>query len=92
MTDRESRERLIELIGAVQSMGVKYTHEETASSMGFRGNAELADHLIASGVVVLKQGVWKDNNNGTFTCSVCGGRASKMSYCGNCGAKLKERE
>ena len=49
MTDRD---RLIELIGAVQSIGVKYTHEETASSMGFRGNAELADYLLANGVIV----------------------------------------
>lgn len=49
MTDRD---RLIELMGAVQSIGVKYTHEETASSMGFRGNAELADYLISNGVIL----------------------------------------
>lgn len=33
-------------------------------------------------------GEWINNNNGTFTCSACGGRASKMKYCGNCGAKM----
>lgn len=38
----------------------------------------------------LKHGHWKDNNNGTFTCSVCGGRASKMAWCGHCGAKMDE--
>ena len=53
MTDRNmQKDRLTELIGAVQSIGVKYTHEETASSMGFRGNAELADYLLANGVIV----------------------------------------
>lgn len=46
------REKLIELIGGVQSYGVKHTYEETASSMGFRENDEVADHLIANGVMV----------------------------------------
>lgn len=36
----------------------------------------------------LKHGYWKGNNNGTFTCSVCGGTASKMAWCGHCGAKM----
>ena len=36
----------------------------------------------------VKHGHWKDNNNGTFTCSECGGRASKMDWCGCCGAKM----
>ena len=39
-------------------------------------------------VVEVKHGYWKDNNNGTFTCSVCGGKASKMNWCGCCGAKM----
>lgn len=46
------RDRLIELVGTVQSIGVKYTHEETASSMGFRENEKLADHLLANGVIL----------------------------------------
>lgn len=40
--------------------------------------------------VEVKQGYWKDNYNGTFTCSVCGGKASKMKYCGNCGAEMND--
>ena len=36
----------------------------------------------------VKHGEWIDNCNGTFTCSLCGGRAPKMHYCGNCGAKM----
>ena len=47
-----TREKLIELIGDVQSFGCKHTYEETASSMGFRENAEVADHLIANGVEI----------------------------------------
>ena len=39
-------------------------------------------------VVKVKHGEWIDNCNGTFTCSLCGARASKMHYCGNCGAKM----
>ena len=50
-----------------------------------------ADDLLANGVILQQQGEWLDNHNGTFTCSVCGGRAPRMKYCGNCGAKVKER-
>lgn len=39
-------------------------------------------------VVEVRHGYWKGDTNGTFTCSVCGGRASKMNYCGRCGAKM----
>lgn len=36
-----------------------------------------------------RSGHWIDNRNGTFTCSVCGGNASKMDYCGRCGADMR---
>ena len=39
-------------------------------------------------VVEVRHGYWKDNRNGTFTCSVCGGNSSKMDWCGRCGAKM----
>ena len=91
MTDRD---RLIELIGAVQSIGVKYTHEETASSMGFRENEELADYLLANGVIVQKQGnlLIDDEEIGLYSCSICYHRMlkAKCNYCPECGAKLKE--
>ena len=38
-----------------------------------------------------KCGYWKNNYNGTFTCSVCGGKSSKMNFCGNCGAKMSNK-
>lgn len=43
-------------------------------------------------VVPVKHGEWIDNHNGTYTCSVCGGKASKMNWCGCCGAKMKGGE
>lgn len=39
-------------------------------------------------VVEVRHGEWKDNRNGTFTCSVCGGQSPKMDWCGRCGAKM----
>lgn len=37
----------------------------------------------------VRHGHWIDiGNNGTFRCSVCEKNASKMKYCGNCGAKM----
>lgn len=39
-------------------------------------------------VVEVRHGYWKDNQNGTFTCSECEGKSSKMDWCGRCGAKM----
>lgn len=36
-----------------------------------------------------RRGYWKDNRNGTFTYSVCGGQSSKMDFCGRCGAYMR---
>ena len=46
------------------------------------------DNMSAADVVELKHGYWKDNHNGTFTCSECNGKSSKMDWCGRCGAKM----
>ena len=87
MTDRE---RLIELIQNAPRKEVVYG--DIKLDKPIQTVQTIADHLLANGVIVRKQGEWQDNHNGTFTCSVCGGKSSKMKYCGNCGAKLKERE
>lgn len=50
--------------------------------------ARAIEHCPAADVVEVRHGCWIDNHNGTFTCSVCGGRASKMAWCGRCGAKM----
>ena len=49
---------------------------------------EAVDDTPAADVVEVRHAIWIDNHNGTFTCSVCGGRASKMAWCGRCGAKM----
>ncbi len=37
-----------------------------------------------------KIGHWINNQNGTFTCDICGCKHSKSNYCHNCGAKMIE--
>ncbi len=39
-------------------------------------------------LVEVRHGYWKDNHNGTFECSVCGGKSPKKKWCGDCGAKM----
>lgn len=46
------------------------------------------DSIPTADVAEVRHGCWQDNRNGTFTCSVCGGKSSKMDYCGRCGAKM----
>lgn len=49
----------------------------------------LAAVLSAAGEETMTMhGSWQDNHNGTYICSVCGCKASKTNYCGNCGAKM----
>ena len=48
----------------------------------------LIEDVPTADVVEVRHGYWKDNRNGTFTCSVCGGNSSKMDWCGRCGAKM----
>lgn len=50
------------------------------------------DSQPTADVAPVKHGEWLDNHNGTYTCSVCGGKASKMIWCGRCGAKMKGGE
>lgn len=87
MTDRE---RLIELLmnGIVNNLGTV-----------FQENVEpIADHLLANGVIVQKQGEWiyKEIFGIEFPeCSVCGtqfedANCEDYPYCPECGAKLKE--
>lgn len=43
-------------------------------------------------VAEVKHGKWIDNYNGTFICSVCGGKSSNMNFCGRCGAKMDGKD
>jgi hypothetical protein len=70
---------------------VVFTVKKGQSSLEIRGANKITDRIKSAptvDVVKVKHGYWKDNNNGTFTCSVCGGKASKMNWCGHCGAKM----
>jgi hypothetical protein len=77
----KDRERLIELIRYVQYLGGL---EE-----------KLADHLIANGVTVQKEGVWIGKPVAGYCdvrCSLCRAvftaNSGKWNYCPNCGAKM----
>lgn len=75
------REKLIELI-------------DSARYWGSNTSAEIADHLIANGVDIRKQGKWirQDETYTRFQCSRClsENHHGYGNYCPNCGAKMKE--
>lgn len=79
MTDKE---RLVELM-------FSYQEEHDSIVVDKLG---LADHLIANGVVVQKQGEWLIGSDGYYPyCSECkeepkGGNMT--TYCPSCGAKM----
>lgn len=59
----------------------------------------IADHLIANGVVVQKQGEWLPYpSDMDMACSVCGMEYPKskmpknVGYCPNCGAKMVKED
>ena len=84
------RERLSELLKNSPHLDVLYHDDATYG--------QAADHLLANGVIVQKEGRWKGAGMGDYYCSLCcetytGGNEYK--YCPNCGAKmdgLAERE
>lgn len=62
---------------------------------------QIADHLLANGVIVQKQGEWVSapikekgyDSKSIPTCTNCGYQSFiTYIYCPECGAKLKERE
>ena len=59
-----------------------------AYNEGVKAVEDAISAMPTADVVEVRHGYWKDNRNGTFTCSVCGGNSSKMDWCGRCGAKM----
>lgn len=88
------RERLIQLITQKQDVGRVYSQ---ATSVVVP-NKELAEHLLANGVVVgdhkQSEGEWKMQTAPITRCSVCGMPRNfetqfGWKYCPECGAKMK---
>ena len=98
------RDRLIELIKQSKNKTPCAENEKWDCS-GIKcddcENMIIADHLLANGVMVQKQGKWvsapikdKGYDSKTIpTCTNCGYQSFiTYTYCPDCGAKLKERE
>lgn len=96
------REKLIKLIEEAYSpvMG-GYADEEKVRWLAgldiYYNWEDVADHLIANGVVIQKQGEWVYIESypwvEMYRCSECGYETDDESltdYCPNCGAKMKE--
>ena len=94
------RDRLIKLIQEAEDDYMVYEMGAQALAIGiFKSREEyIADHLIANGVIVQKQGEWVscgiDNNDmEIIKCSECGRKQFGYSkFCATCGAKMKERD
>lgn len=93
------RDRLIELINRKQDSGWKFVGEgEEYTTDVF--NFELADHLLANGVIVQAKGHWIETQREwdfdpfyyiDYQCSVCGMREQdKSPFCRWCGTQMKE--
>ena len=82
----DDREKLIELLDQAIEAEFPWDH-----------NGPVADHLIANGVVIQKEGEWIYIENYPWVemcrCSVCGYEMDDESlthYCPKCEAKMKE--
>ena len=63
-------------------------HQDPYKQNTILGVVSTIENWKTADVVEVKHGEWRDSRNGTYTCSVCGGKASKMIWCGRCGAKM----
>ena len=97
------RERLIELLSEnfVEYSNVQLIAGNCKISAITLDADKMADHLIANGVVVQKQGKWiavpsSDMVTGkAYECSECKKMrfgSFKPNYCPNCGADMRERK
>jgi hypothetical protein len=55
---------------------------------GLFAASDEVEKMPAADVVEVRHGYWKNNLNGTFTCSECSGKSPKLDWCGRCGAKM----
>ena len=81
---KTDKERLVELM-------FSYQEEHDSIVVDKLG---LADHLIANGVVVRKQGHFVTDEFGDSSCSICGEKYLNITqaFCPNCSALLVEED
>ncbi len=94
----EMRDRLIELLQNFADG----THSSNGHFVDNTQVDDVADHLLANGVIVQKQGEWKVHQNDGYwhyDCPFCDdGYATKgedetpPNYCQNCGAKMDGKD
>lgn len=66
-------------------------------AQGARAMAIVVEHMPPADVVPVVHACWKDNNNGTVSCSRCSTwfqkeRVPYLHFCGYCGAKMDGEE
>ena len=71
---------------------------ENISEILFNNGYNSWGNTIRKAIILLKDrnGTWKDNGNGTISCSECGTwfpkeREPYLCFCGWCGAKMESR-
>lgn len=74
------REKLVELLNRVQDNGQKTTHEAHSVTVCVKRNEDIADHLIANGVMFQRYAHWKDVMKFGSFC---------YAYCSNCCTEHK---
>ena len=89
----DMRDRLAELIDQKQEYGI--ATESKPEEWLTCENSDLADHLIANGVQIVRHGKWEyigtDKHENVFRCSNCALRIGldyETTYCPHCGAKM----
>ena len=74
------------------------TREEAIEALTSKDvcNSDVMLEALDMAIEALKQesktGHWVNNQNGTFTCDICGCKHSKSNYCPNCGADMRGGE
>ena len=92
------KEKIVELLGRVQQMGVIYREnqmDERYPTVEQIRNTEVAERLIANGVTVQECGNWKYyHKQNKAVCTSCNferdldANFGKAIACPNCGAKM----
>ena len=75
-------------LNVLRNLGSRDYRREKGTIMDAMKMIMNSHYTPSADVAEIKHGKWLDNHNSTFTCSVCGRKASKMDYCGNCGARM----